>query len=119
MRHVLIADDDSVSRGVVASKLFKLAVVVEAEDGVAALQHIREQHFDLVIVDLDMPGLGGLDLIKIIRGYPECRHIPIIVLTGDDNRATFDEVLRAGATSFLNKPLNWQAFGAHIVNNLA
>jgi CheY-like chemotaxis protein len=68
----------------------------------------------LAIVDLEMPNFDGLDLIKSVRGNPMLKHIPIIVLTGNESREALDGALAAGATSFLLKPLNWSAFGEHI-----
>ncbi|MEQ1650180.1 MAG: response regulator [Hyphomicrobiaceae bacterium] len=118
LRYVLVVDDDAVTRAVVAKKLVKVAITIEAEDGVAAFRLLRQQRIDLIIVDLEMPNLGGIDLIGLVRGHPSTKHIPIIVLTSDKSRDAFDQALQAGATSFLNKPLNWQAFGAHIIGNL-
>jgi diguanylate cyclase (GGDEF)-like protein len=111
---VLVVDDDAFSRAVVSRKVAKLSDVVEAEDGLEALMHLKSTVFDLAIIDLEMPNFNGLDLIKCIRGHPTLKHIPIIVLTGNESRAALESALTAGATSFLLKPLNWSAFGAHI-----
>jgi len=111
---VLVVDDDAFSRAVVSRKVAKLSDVVEAEDGLDALGHMKTTVFDLAIIDLEMPNFNGLDLIKCIRGHPTLKHIPIIVLTGNETRSALEGALTAGATSFLLKPLNWSAFGAHI-----
>jgi len=111
---VLVVDDDAFSRAVVSRKVAKLADVVEAEDGFVALAHLQATVFDLAIIDLEMPNFNGLDLIKCVRGHPTLKHIPIIVLTGNETRAALEGALTAGATSFLLKPLNWGAFGEHI-----
>lgn len=117
-RSVLVVDDDAITRAMVVKKLIRVAATIEAEDGVAAFRLLQDTRIDLIIVDLEMPNLGGIDLIRLVRGHPALKHIPIIVLTGDKSRDAFDQALEAGATSFLNKPLNWQAFGAHIMSNL-
>jgi len=111
---VLVADDDAFSRAVVAKKLVGLADVVEAADGAEAFAYLQSMAFDLVIVDLEMPNFNGFDLIKCIRGHAKLRHVPVIVLTGNEQRRALDGALSAGATSFLMKPLNWQSFGEHI-----
>ena len=117
-RSVLVVDDDAITRAMVVKKLIRVAATIEAEDGVAAFRLLQDTRIDLIIVDLEMPNLGGIDLIRLVRGHPALKHIPIIVLTSDKSRDAFDQALEAGATSFLNKPLNWQAFGAHIMSNL-
>jgi PleD family two-component response regulator len=111
---VLIVDDDEFSRAVVSKKFSKLSDVVEAEDGFDALARLQTTGFDLAIVDLEMPNCDGFQLIKSIRAHPTLKHIPIIVLTGNDSRGAIESALAAGATSFLLKPLNWGAFGEHI-----
>jgi diguanylate cyclase (GGDEF)-like protein len=111
---VLIVDDDAFSRAVVSKRIAMLADVVDAEDGYDALAHMQSTVFDLAIVDLEMPNFNGFDLIKSVRGHPTLKHIPIIVLTGNETRGALESALTAGATSYLLKPLNWRAFGEHI-----
>ena len=112
---VLVVDDDAFSRSVVARKTAKLAEVVEAEDGQSAISHLSTSGVvDLAIVDLEMPNINGVELIRQIRSQPALKHIPIIVLTANETRGGLENALMAGATSFLLKPLNWDAFGEHI-----
>lgn len=111
---VLVVDDDAFARAVVSRRVAKLSDVVEAEDGLDALAHLQKTDFDLAIVDLEMPNFNGLDLIRSVRAHPTLKHIPIIVLTGNESRAAIESALSAGATSFLLKPLDWGAFGEHI-----
>jgi CheY-like chemotaxis protein len=112
---VLVVDDERFSRTVVARKIASMgATVVEAEDGIQALHCLQAANVDLVIVDLEMPRMDGWDLIGCVRGHPKVRHVPVIVLTGNESRSALERALSAGATSFLLKPLNWTAFGAHI-----
>jgi CheY-like chemotaxis protein len=111
----LIVDDDKFSRAVAAKRMIALgADIVEAADGIVALNLLVEGDFDLVLVDLDMPGVDGYSLISCMRGHPRLRHLPAIVVTGKEERAALERALTAGATSFILKPLNWSAFGSHI-----
>ena len=113
--NVIVVDDEPISRRIVREKMQTLgAHVVEAGDGAEAFRELRSHSFDLAIIDLDMPTMDGLDLIRCIRGYQRLSHIPIIVLTGNESRASLDGALSAGATSFLQKPLNWRCFGPHL-----
>lgn len=111
---VIVVDDDELSRAVVARKLKSLATVIEAADGVEALSKMSCVKIDLAIIDLEMPRVNGIDLIGCLRGLPALKHIPIIVLTANEGRGGLENALAAGATSFLLKPLNWNAFGSHI-----
>ena len=112
---VLIVDDDPFARVVVSKRIEQLgAAVVVAADGLEALDALRSGTFDLAVVDLEMPRLDGYELLGCIRGLPNLKHLPVIVLTGRDDRASLEKALTCGATSFLIKPLNWLAFSAHI-----
>ncbi|NJO32447.1 MAG: diguanylate cyclase [Rhodospirillales bacterium] len=89
--------------------------MVEAEDGQSAMSHLSTLGVvDLAIVDLEMPNINGVELIRQIRSHGALKHIPIIVLTANETRGGLENALTAGATSFLLKPLNWNAFGEHI-----
>lgn len=116
---VLVIDDDAFSRRVVASRIERLdAVVTEAEDGMTAFRLLHGQRFDLVILDLEMPNMNGYELLGCIRGAPSLKHLPVIVLTAKEDRTSLERALVSGATSYLVKPLNWTAFGAHITHLL-
>ena len=112
---VLVADDDAFSRAMATSKLDALDVnLVEAENGEKAMMLLQEHKIDLAIIDLEMPVIDGFMLLGCIRGHPRLKHIPVVVLTGREDREAMTQALSKGATSFLQKPLNWTAFGEHI-----
>jgi diguanylate cyclase (GGDEF)-like protein len=110
---VLVVDDDPLSRTIVSRKLASLASIVEACDGYEAIAKLQSDDVHLVIIDLDMPGISGLDVIRHMRAQPVLRSIPIIVLTGNEIDG-LQQSLMAGVTSALRKPLDWQAFGEHV-----
>lgn len=110
---VLVVDDDHISRTIVSRKLAALASISEAADGHQAIAHLQSDDVHLVVVDLDMPGISGLDVIRYMRSEPALRGIPIIVLTGNECDG-LQRSLTAGVTSALRKPLNWQVFGEHV-----
>ena len=117
---VLVVDDDAFTRSMVARRLEQMgAKVVEATDGQRAFAQLLSHKFDLVILDLDMPGVSGIDLLGCIRGHADLNHLPAVVLTGLEGRDALESALMAGATSFLLKPLNWSAFGAHLKHLLS
>jgi two-component system LytT family response regulator len=100
----LIVDDEPVARKVLREELEQIDNVViagEAEDGVAALAAILELRPDLVFLDLQMPGLGGFDVIRRLRAS---RHIPVIVIvTAWDQYAV--QAFESGAIDYLLKPV--------------
>lgn len=112
---VLLIDDDVVTRILVAHRIAGIgADVIEANDGIEALHYLAGSSVDLVIVDLEMPHMDGWEVIGHIRGNPKTRHLPVIVLTGNENRNAVEKSLLMGATAHLLKPLNWAAFERQI-----
>lgn len=115
LSRALVVDDDRFSRSIMKRRLNTIGVtVLEASDGVEALRMLETHSIDLVLLDLEMPRVDGFSLLGILRGHPKHKHLPVIVLTGDESRAASERALTSGATSFLVKPLNWSAFGPHI-----
>jgi len=102
--HLLVVDDELIIRELVAAHFRSLGfIVTTAENGKEALITMRQQHVDILIVDLQMPVMDGLELLKTVRiQHPFVRSI---VLTGS---ATFENVLgtlEAGAFCFVTKPI--------------
>lgn len=85
---------------------------------VEALARLFEQRFDLVLVDYLMPEMDGRTFIAEARSHPEYQHVPIVMITADGNRQTRIEAITAGATDFLNKPVDPVELKARIGNLL-
>jgi CheY-like chemotaxis protein len=103
--HVLVVDDSSTMRSIVRKILTATrfpVVVGEAEEGAAALARIREDKFDVVILDYNMPGLNGLDTLAEIKRDHQRLEVVMISSTQDD--AVASRVRSAGAAAFLKKP---------------
>ncbi|MDI6101156.1 response regulator [Actinoplanes sp. NEAU-A12] len=101
---IVVAEDHEDIRYVLKRSLERAGHrVVAAADGMAALQAIREHRPDLVVTDVDMPHMTGLDLCRAIRADDSLRHIPVVVASGSlmpgDNQAE-----AAGASATLLKP---------------
>lgn len=107
---VLVVDDNAFMRNVVRSLLLNIGVkkVVEAGDGIAALEMIREVSPDVVVLDWEMPLLNGPELVRIVRspGVFPMPDIPIIMLTGYGERWRIVEAVRLGVNEFLCKPVS-------------
>lgn len=103
-RKVLIVDDDRILRENVARILTPLALEVrQAEDGLEAMEHLRSFQPDLVITDLEMPRIGGLQLVQWMRRSPDLSSVLVIILT---SRSSLDDKLRGleGADDYITKP---------------
>ena len=107
---ILVTDDDPTQRMLVRAALEERIDVVEAENGLAAVNALQRQHFDLAVLDLDMPVMDGFGVIERARARLETRHLPIVVVTGRDDVIAIERAFALGATSFLCKPLNWNIF---------
>jgi two-component system chemotaxis response regulator CheY len=106
MKRLLIVDDSKLMRDMVAACLRPLgAVTFEfAGTGLEAIERLALSGFDLVVLDLNMPDVGGIEVIEFVRAQDRLRTLPILIVTtrsDDDSRA---QVLAAGASSFLAKP---------------
>jgi CheY-like chemotaxis protein len=117
---VLIVDDDPTSRVLAGAALQGHAgSMVEAENGLAALQAMEKQDFDIAILDIDMPVMDGFGVIERARARPATRHLPIIVTTGRDDVVSIERAFALGATSFVCKPINWNVFRHQVAYVLA
>jgi PleD family two-component response regulator len=106
---VLVVDDDPILREAAKAYLAaRGAEVVTASDGNSALETMHRRAFDVVLVDIEMPGLKGIELVACMRADEKLRHIPAIMLTIRTDDEAIDRAYKAGATSYLTKPVNWR-----------
>ncbi len=104
---ILLVDDKEEVRQVLRSVLeAESFVCVEAENGAEALQCLDSQSFALVITDVEMPVMDGLEFLQQLAQKPAVEHPPIIVLSGSYNESEKGRVLELGAVAALAKPLN-------------
>lgn len=106
--HILIIDDEAALRQTLARILQQAGFeVTTAENGEQGLDFLKTTDFDMVFMDLRMPGLAGLDVLKLIHArYPS---LPVVLFTAQPDLNSAVEALRNGATDYLLKPLKPQA----------
>ncbi|MEN8726710.1 MAG: response regulator [Sulfurovum sp.] len=104
---VLVVDDDFINRKLIQTLLKKnpkVTEIVEAENGSDALDKMKKDpSINLILLDIMMPVVDGIEFLKIFRSDMSNAHIPVIVLSTDDTRKT--EVFDNGANDFLRKPV--------------
>lgn len=109
MATLLIIDDSAVHRAQIAKALEQSRVfdsVVEACDGVRGLKHLLNEPVDVVLCDLEMPGLDGEKLLRVKDATPSCRHIPFVFLTASDDLDRRVRLLEDGAADLVLKPFH-------------
>jgi CheY-like chemotaxis protein len=112
---ILIAEDHNDSREALGALLEAFGFkVLLAADGLQAIELARRDHPDLILMDVMMPALDGLEATRRLRGFPDTRDIPIITLTALDQ--VRETALDAGANDFLAKPINSRLLFAKVNN---
>jgi two-component system chemotaxis response regulator CheY len=107
-RHrILIVEDSPTMRQllVFALKRLKDIDIVEAQDGMDGLRKVSSDHFDLALIDINMPVMDGLKLISLIRGDDSLRQMPIIVITTEGAKEDRERAIALGANEYLTKPI--------------
>jgi adenylate cyclase len=105
---LLVVDDNELNRDMLSRRLRSRGyAVVAAEDGQKALELIRTQRFDLILLDIMMPVLSGLDVLKIIRNRYTVAELPVIMATAKDQGTDVVEALTLGANDYVTKPLDF------------
>lgn len=106
---ILFVDDDPILREFAQVNLASPNTAIDvASDGARALEMLRAQAYDLVLLDLEMPGMDGFAALTQIRADPALAQTAVIVQTGREDVEAIDRCFRLGATSFVMKPLNWR-----------
>jgi two-component system chemotaxis response regulator CheY len=108
MRTILVVDDSPTIRKMVRAALGGLQDVafVEAGTGLQAIETLAMHPVRMVVLDLNMPDMHGLDVLKFLRSHSQYRALPVMVLTTRGDESSREEVLEAGATSYLTKPFS-------------
>ncbi|WP_139980876.1 response regulator transcription factor [Nocardioides litoris] len=120
MARIVVADDDIDIRELVEFKLSSLGHdVTVVGDGAAALEACRAERPDLCVLDVMMPGVSGLDAIRLIREDDALRDLPVILLTARAQQADVATGLDSGADDYITKPFSPRELAARVEALLA
>lgn len=112
---ILFVDDDPILRAFAQVNLATPTTEIDlAADGAAALESLATARYDLVLLDLEMPGIDGFEVLSRIRSDPALKDLAVIVQTGREDVEAIDRCFHLGATSFVMKPLNWRLLAYQI-----
>ena len=109
---ILIVDDVSATRTILINQLSNLGYsnTVVSEDGFSALARLKSALFDLVVTDLNMSDMSGLDLLKKIRTDSELKHIPVLMITSEDLQGNIVTAIKAGLNDYIIRPFEEHTF---------
>jgi CheY-like chemotaxis protein len=107
---VLVVEDNPINQTVILHMLQKLGQATDlAGDGEAAICRLEKEHYDLILMDVQMPGIDGMEASRRIRALPGvCSAIPIVALTASATREDRDACLAAGMNDYTSKPLSFE-----------
>lgn len=113
---VLIVDDAATMRQIVWKLLHEMGIenVREAEDGESAFKALERQKAGLVISDWHMPKMTGIELLRAIRANEALKDTPVLMVTGESSQKNIIEAMEAGASGYLIKPFDFEAFEKQI-----
>jgi len=105
---ILVVDDFSTMRRIVRNLLVELGfsngLIQEADDGVNAMTMLKQQSFDMVVTDWNMPNMTGIDLLRAIRAEPALKALPVLMVTAENNRDQIIAAAQAGVNGYIVKP---------------
>ena len=105
MEHVILVVDDDKNNLLLAQKIFgKKYRIAAAVSGIAAFKYLEKNKPDLILLDINMPGMDGFEVMEKLKGDDLYKQIPVVFLTADDDSETETRCFRAGARDFVRKP---------------
>ena len=110
MKKILITEDSPTMRSLLVSTIETLEgyEIVEAASGFEALRLLPRENVDLIITDINMPDINGLELISYVKNNPNYRHIPLFIISTESSEKDREKGLALGADEYLVKPFNPQ-----------
>jgi two-component system chemotaxis response regulator CheY len=111
---ILIVDDSTLTRKAIRRIIdmtdLEVGVVFEAENGAKALETLEKEQIDLVLADLNMPEMGGIEMIYQMRGNDATKSIPVVVVSTESSTTRIEGLLSDGAKDYLHKPFTPEEF---------
>jgi two-component system chemotaxis response regulator CheY len=117
--NVLIVDDSAAIRKILQRVLFQTDVpigqVYEAGNGVEALQTLRSHQVQLILSDINMPEMDGLQLLSTVKGTPEFKDLPVVMITTEGAQAKVMQAVSLGAIGYVRKPFTAEQINDKLV----
>jgi two-component system chemotaxis response regulator CheY len=105
---VMIVDDSAAIRKILQRMLgqagLTLGKILEAGDGVEALERLKGQSVNLILSDINMPNMDGIQMLTLLKSNNEFKHIPVVMITTEGGEAKVMEAVQLGASGYVRKP---------------
>jgi two-component system, chemotaxis family, chemotaxis protein CheY len=115
----LIVDDSSVMRKIVARALQQCGVnsaeIIEAGNGAEALDVVRRERLDLVLSDINMPVMDGLEFVRQLQSVDNARGVPVVMITTEGSESHVMEAISCGARGYIRKPFTPEQMKQHVL----
>ncbi len=107
-KKVLVVEDSTTMRSLIASTVEELPgfAVIAVGNGFEALKILPSQPFDLIITDINMPDINGLEIVNFVKNHPNYRAIPLIIVSTEQSEEDIKKGLALGASAYVTKPFN-------------
>ena len=117
---LLVVDDNEMNRDMLSRRLSRSGNTVKtAENGQMALDLIQQNSFDVILLDIMMPGISGIDVLKILRESYDTSDLPIIMVTAKSESEDLVDALKLGANDYVTKPLNFPVVLARVETQIS
>jgi len=113
MVKILVVDDSIIMRNIVKNTFAAMKVpfdCLEAENGKQALRLLEANNVTIVFLDWNMPGMDGMEFLKVVRAMPKYKELPIVMVTSERGKFSVIEALQSGATDYIVKPVHEKVF---------
>jgi two-component system, chemotaxis family, chemotaxis protein CheY len=106
MVEILVVDDSRVMRDMIVACLRADTAFefTQAASGLEAIEQLSLKHFDLLVLDLNMPDIGGIEVTQFVRSQPASKALPIVIVTTRGDETSRARALQAGASRYMTKP---------------
>jgi two-component system chemotaxis response regulator CheY len=117
---IMIVDDSAAIRKILQRVLYQAEIpvgrVFEAADGLEALELLKKNSVGLILTDINMPNMDGLQLLSTVKSLPEHKHVPIVMITTEGAQAKVMEAVNLGAVGYVRKPFTADQIKDKLVN---
>jgi len=106
LKTALVVEDSAIMRGIIVSSLANLQDFrsVEVANGFEALKALPQESFDIILTDINMPDINGLELLSFLKNHPYYRSIPVVIISTEKSEADQKRGLELGADEYVTKP---------------
>ena len=121
VKSVLVVEDSATTRAMIRAAIEDMGedfTALEASTGFEALKMLPREEFDLIITDINMPDVNGLELINFVKSNPNYRHIPMVIVTTERSSEDKERGLSLGASAYVTKPFRSEELQAVIAKIL-